>query len=69
MAVCNFEVVAPPTIMGILKPAFCISSVTCTISPSEGVIKPEGQTRSGFSSIAFFTITSAGTITPKSITS
>ena len=39
-AVCAFDVVAPPINKGSFKPVRFISLATCTISSSEGVIKP-----------------------------
>ena len=68
-AVCSREVVAPPMMTGVRKPAFSISATTCPISSSEGVMSPLSPTKSAFSAMARSTMRSAGTITPRSITS
>ena len=46
-----------------------ISRATCTISSSDGVIRPESPTASAPASTAVSRIVSPGTITPRSITS
>ena len=61
--------VAPPIITGRFKPKRVISPKKYSISSKEGVIKPLNAMMSAFSSIAVWMILSAGTITPKSITS
>ena len=68
-ATCNFEVVAPPTMTGICRPASLKAMTSLTISCKLGVISPESPIKSTHSSFAFFIILSAGTITPMSITS
>ena len=40
-AVCTLEVVAPPMSSGTVKPARFISAATVSISPSDGVMRPE----------------------------
>ena len=37
----HLEVVAPPMISGMCNPALAISLATCTISSSEGVMRPD----------------------------
>ena len=69
MAVCARLVVAPPINSGSLKPWRSITFATCTISSSDGVIRPLSPIMSAFSSFARARIFSAGTITPMSITS
>ena len=68
-AVCWREVVAPPISSGSSSPRRSISFATCTISSSDGVIRPERPTTSAPSATAVSRIVSAGTITPRSITS
>ena len=51
------------------NPSRVISDAMCTISSSEGVMRPETPTRSHRSSRATERIRSAGTITPRSMTS
>ncbi len=69
MAVCAGLVVAPPMRSGTWNPSRCISLATCTISSSDGVIKPDKPMMSAFSFLARFKISSHGTITPMSMTS
>ena len=68
-AVCWREVVAPPIRRGSSIPRRSISFATPTISSSDGVIRPETPTMSHASSAAVSSRVSAGTITPRSITS
>ena len=68
-AVCARLVVAPPMSSGIVKPCRSISRATCTISSSEGVMRPERPITSAPDSRAAAKIFSAGTITPRSTTS
>ncbi len=49
-------------------PRRCISVATFTISVSDGVMSPDNPTMSAFSLIAVSRISSAGAITPRSIT-
>ena len=67
--VCAGEVVAPPISSGIVNPWRCISCATCTISSSDGVIRPDSPIMSADSARAVSRIRSAGTITPRSTTS
>ena len=63
-------VVAPPISSGLSPmPRRCISLATNTISSSEGVIRPERPTMSTLCSMAASRMRSAGTMTPRSITS
>jgi hypothetical protein len=68
-AVCCLLVVAPPINSGSVKPRRFISLATCTISSSEGVMSPESPIASTFSASARRRISSAATMTPRSITS
>ncbi len=68
-AVCCFDVVAPPIRSGSSIPRRSISFATWTISSREGVIRPERPTMSQSSSSAVSRIRSAGTMTPRSMTS
>ena len=68
-AVCCRDVVAPPISSGRSSPRRSISSATSTIWSSDGVIRPERPTTSAPSATAVSRIRSAGTITPRSITS
>ena len=68
-AVCWREVVAPPISSGTSSPRRSISSATSTIWSSDGVISPESPITSAPSATAVSRILSAGTITPRSITS
>ena len=68
-AVCWRDVVAPPISSGRSIPRRSISRATSTMWSSDGVISPESPTTSTFSSTATSRIRSAGTITPRSITS
>ena len=67
--VCAGEVVAPPISNGSVNPWRCISLATCTISSSDGVIRPDSPIMSALSRRAVSRIFSHGTMTPRSITS
>ena len=68
-AVCIRDVVAPPIINGRVMPRRFISCATCTISSSDGVIKPLSPMMSTFSLTAVSKILSVDTITPRSMIS
>merc|ERR1719235_602247 len=67
-SVWRFEVVAPPTRSGCLKPWASISFAMWTISSRDGVINPETPMTSTLCSVAASRIVWQGTITPISIT-
>ena len=69
MAVWARLVVAPPISRGRVNPSRSISRATCTISSSDGVMRPLKPMISTFCSRAVARILSAGTITPRSMTS
>ena len=54
---------------GSLKPWRSISRATCTISSSDGVMRPLRPIRSAFSALARSRIFSQETMTPRSMTS
>mmetsp|Transcript_12667 Transcript_12667/g.22985 ORF Transcript_12667/g.22985 Transcript_12667/m.22985 type:complete len:242 (-) Transcript_12667:1932-2657(-) len=62
------EVVAPPMRRGCLKPLFCISLATSTISSRDGVIRPLSPMMSALHSLAALRILSRGHMTPMSTT-
>ncbi|MNU04437.1 hypothetical protein D3C72_2488450 [compost metagenome] len=62
-------VVAPPISRGMSKPRRSISRATKTISSSDGVIRPLRPTMSALCSMAASRMRSAGTMTPRSMTS
>src|ERR1700733_10703028 len=68
-AVCAGDVVAPPINRGCVYPSRCISLATCTISSSEGVIRPDKPIRLAPMRVAVSRIFSQETMTPKSTTS
>ena len=59
---------APPMSRGRFIFLLFISSATCTISSSEGVIRPDKPMMAALWAIASSSILSAGTITPRSLT-
>ena len=68
-AVCCGLVVAPPISSGVVKPCRVISRATCTISSSDGVIRPLSPMMSASCSRAAARIFAAGTMIPRSTTS
>ena len=68
-AVCSVDVVAPPTITGVVMPRWRSSFNTRIISSSEGVISPDKPIATAFSFCAALTMVSQSTITPRSFTS
>ena len=65
MAVCAALVVAPPISRGSFKPRRSISEATCTISSSDGVMRPLRPMMSAFSVRRISRIFSHGTMTPE----